>query len=349
MAQQADMLSVCVAGLGVMGSYHLRVVAALPGVQLVAVVDPEPQRRNRAVASYSTAKAHATIDEALQAGEIDIVCCAAPAHLLAPLAERAIDAGVAVLLEKPMAGSVEEARRIVEHAADRGTFLSVGYVERFNPALRACKERIARGDLGRVFQARSRRLSPFPDRMSSAGVALDLASHDLDAMRFLLDTEIERAFAETQQLAHDHAEDLVIATLRFRSGATGSLEANWLTPQKVRELMVTGEAGAFMVDYLTQNLTFHERPGSDVNWGTLEVLRGPREGNRITYSLERWEPLRREWEEFVSALRAGEAPPVGATDGLQALIAAEALQRSGLTNQPVALRSWEFEPGLQQG
>ena len=338
MAERAKGLSVCVAGLGVMGGYHLRVVDSLPGVDLVAVVEPDPERRSNAADRYPNAQGFATIEAALRASAVDVVCCAAPAHRLAELAEVAIEAGAAVLLEKPMAGSAEQARRIVDLANERGAFLSVGYVERFNPALMACKERVARGDLGRIFQLRSRRLSPFPDRQSSAGVALDLASHDLDAMCFLLDSEIERAYAETQQLAHDHAEDLVTATLRFRSGATGALEANWLTPRKVRELTITGEAGAFTVDCLTQRLIFHERPVSeDVDWSALELLRGPREGNRIDYALERSEPLRGEWEAFVSALVAGDPPPVSGEDGLQALVAAEALQRSGRTHEPVQI------------
>lgn len=343
MSDRSSALSVCVAGLGVMGGYHLRVVNSLPGLELVAVVEPDVQRRDRALQAYPGIPSFSTLDEALAAADVDVVCCAAPAHHLASLAETAIEAGTAILLEKPLAGSAQEAAKIVELAAERRVFLSVGYVERFNPAVRACKDRVADGQLGRIFQVRSRRLSPFPDRMSSAGVALDLASHDLDVMRFLLDSDIARAYAETQQLAHDHAEDLVTATLRFESGATGALEANWLTPRKVRELTITGEAGAFTVDCLTQRLIFHERPVSDVNWGALEVLRGPREGNRVDYALERWEPLRREWEAFVSALLAGDDPPVGGSDGLQALLAAEALQLSGRIHEPVLVREMQLE------
>jgi UDP-N-acetylglucosamine 3-dehydrogenase len=343
MSDRSGALSVCVAGLGVMGGYHLRVVESLPGLKLASVVEPDPARRAQALERYPAVASYASLDAALNATEVDVVCCAAPAHHLARLAETAIEAEVAILLEKPMAGSAHEAARIVDLAAERGIFLSVGYVERFNPAVQACRERIAEGQLGRIFQVRSRRLSPFPDRMSSAGVALDLASHDLDAMRFLLGSDVERAYAETQQLAHDHAEDLVTATLRFESGATGALEANWLTPRKVRELTITGEAGAFTVDCLTQRLIFHERPISDVNWGTLEVLRGPREGNRVDYALERWEPLRREWEAFTAALIAGGAPPVGGVDGLQALLTAEALQLSGRIHEPVRVAEMQLE------
>jgi UDP-N-acetylglucosamine 3-dehydrogenase len=340
----SDELSVCVAGLGVMGGYHLRIVESLAGVRLAAVVEPDTQRRERAISQYPTALSFATLEEAFEKSEIDVVCCAAPARHLAELAEQAIEAGAAVLLEKPMAVSVQDARRVVDLAAERRSFLSVGYVERFNPALMACHEKVAGGELGRIFQARSLRLSPFPDRSSSAGVTLDLATHDLDAMNFLLDTRIERAYAEMQQLAHDQAEDLVSATLRFRSGATGALEANWLTPRKIRELTITGEAGALVVDCLSQSLTFNERPVSDVNWGPLELLRGPREGNSIDYALERREPLRREWEVFADALVAGNDPPVSGEDGLQVLMAAEALQLSGRTHRPVEVGDVELQP-----
>jgi hypothetical protein len=175
------------------------------------------------------------------------------------------------------------------------------------------KERLDAGEAGAVHLMHARRLSPFPDRDSMLGVALDLSTHDIDVMRFLCGQEVRRVAAETSQVRHDRAEDLVAATLRFDGGATGLLETNWLTPAKVRQISVTGEHGMFVVDYLTQELCFHEHPSGDM----------------IRYALRRREPIVVEWEAFLAALRGKGEPMASGDDGLAALSTARAIQRAG--------------------
>lgn len=326
MSERAD-LRAAVLGLGIMGSHHLRVLNATEGVRVVAVVDPREERRDGAQRSYPGVTAYGSLAEALDGTALDFACVAVPAVHLTAVAHEALAAGLHVLVEKPMATTVPDARALVEDAKGRGLLLCVGFVERFNPAVVALKQKLADGMLGQVYQVHTRRLSPFPDRDAQLGVALDLATHDIDVMRYILGDEVDRVYAETSQRLHESAEDLLCATLRFDGGATGLLEVNWLTPAKVRQLSVTGEQGMFTVDYLTQELEFYEHPRREsTTWDALAGLRGAGEGNMTRFALVRREPLRQEWEAFVAAVRHCAPPAVAGGDAAAALSIARAIQ-----------------------
>ncbi len=321
-------------GLGTMGSYHLRVLQAHPEAELVALVDPEEERRTAATAS-SGVPAFASLEDALAATGADFACVATPAGSLAPTAHEALAAGLGVLVEKPMALTVRDARALVEDADARGALLAVGLVERCNPAVLALRQHLDSGEAGRIYQVHARRLSPYPGRQSPTGVALDLATHDVDVIRYLLGSEVERVYAETAERGQGGTEDLLSASLRLDNGATGVLEVNWLTPTKVRQLAVTCEAGMFVVDYLTQDLTFFSHPRQDIEWDTLRTMRGTGEGDMVRYGLVRKEPLRVEWDRFLAALRGEEPAAAAGQDGLAALSIARAIQRSGEEHLPV--------------
>lgn len=312
-----------------MGALHLRVLRAMPEAELVAVVDPDPPRRAAAAALCGSGlTAHATLGEALAAHELDFAGLATPVARLPELAHEALAAGLAVLMEKPMALREETAAAVIADARQRGLVLSVGHVERCNPAVVALKARLDDGLVGRVHQMHARRLSPFPNRSGAQGVALDLATHDIDVMRYLTGSEVGRVSAEASSPLETGAEDLLCATLRFDDGATGLVEANWMTPAKVRELTVLGERGMVVVDYLRQELSFYEHPTTASEWEPLAVMRGGGEGDMVRYALERREPLRVEWEGFLAAVRSGTPAPVGGEDGLAALSVARAMREA---------------------
>jgi predicted dehydrogenase len=318
-----------------MGSHHLRVLLALDGVEVAAVVDPDPARRAAAERSWPGLCAYERVEEALSAGDLDFAAVVVPIDELPVCAREVLAAGIHVLVEKPTAPTEEDAIAMIEDADARGLILGVGHVERFNPAVIALKARLDEGSIGRIYQMHARRLSPFPDRDSIRGVALDLATHDIDVMRYLTGAEVARVFAETSQRRADGAEDLLCATLRFENDANGLLEVNWLTPTKVRELTVTGERGMYHVDYLTQNLYFYEHPVQPTEWEALAGMRGPGEGDMVRYALPRREPLRVEWEAFLDAVRHGRPAPVSGRDGLAALSTARAIQQAGRSHEVV--------------
>jgi UDP-N-acetylglucosamine 3-dehydrogenase len=324
-----------VVGLGVMGSHHLRVLLALEGAEVTAVVDPDLDRRALAARSRPGLLTYEHLGQALAEESFDFACVAVPVDLLVPCAHEALAGGLHVLVEKPTAPDEQQALAMIEDARARDLVLGAGHVERFNPAVLALKHKLDEGLIGRVYQMHARRLSPFPDRDSMRGVALDLATHDIDVMRYLAGAEVKRVFAETSQRYHERAEDLLCATLRFENDATGLLEVNWLTPTKVRELTITGERGMFRVDYLTQDLFFYEHPMQQTEWGALAGMRGPGEGDMVRYALTRREPLVVEWNAFLAAVRSGGPAPVDGHDGLAALSTARAIQEAGRTHEAV--------------
>lgn len=322
-----------IVGLGVMGSYHLRILSTFPGVEVAGVVECDDGRREELLRAHPRTSGYRDLHAALDVERPDFACFAVPAHALPGCASMALQAGVHAFVEKPMAPTEEQARGLIALADEHELLLGVGYVERFNPAVIALKTKLDAGAIGRIVQMHARRLSPFPNRGGMAGVALDLSTHDIDLMRFLSGSEVERVYAESGGRAQEDADDLVCATLRFESGSSGLLETNWITPTKVRELTVLGEGGMFVVNYLTQELTFYEHPTRATEWDHLSGMRGGGEGDMVRFALNRREPLRVQWEAFVAAIRSGEPAAVGGTDALAALSTARAIHRSGIEHQ----------------
>lgn len=312
-----------------MGSHHLRVLLQMPDVEVVAIAEPSEQRRALIASRHPQLNVLASLVDVLTQHEPDFVCLAAPVEDLAELAMQCITARIPVLVEKPLASTLSSASEVVDAAAEADILLAVGYVERCNPAVQALKAHLDRGTIGEVLQLHARRLSPYPGRQALPGVALDLASHDIDVMRHLVDTEVTRVYAETARHVHASAPDQVCATLRFGNDATGLLEVNWITPAKVRQLSVTGTDGMFVVDYLTQDLTLFEHPRAPTEWDALQGLRGTGEGDTLRYALARREPLAVQWELFLGALRNGGPAAVTGEDALATLTTIEAIDQAG--------------------
>ena len=225
-------MRVGVVGVGVMGSNHARVLAGLPGVELVGVADPDRKQADFVARTLGCA-AVADVDELLDL-DVDAVTIAAPTHLHRDIALTCIARGVHVLVEKPIASSVEEGHEIIDAARRAGVTLMVGHVERFNPAVEAIKEAIRDED---ILSIAITRVGPFPPRMSNVGVVIDLAVHDIDLIRWFTDSEI----VEVQpQLSSAVAEREDIALLQFRtaSGVLAHINTNWLTPFKARNVTV---------------------------------------------------------------------------------------------------------------
>jgi UDP-N-acetylglucosamine 3-dehydrogenase len=332
-------LRAAVVGLGAMGANHARIYAGLPDVELVAVADVDPDRL-RAVSCQHGGRGYADVPAMLAAQRPDVVTVAVPTRSHAEVAGRVIDAGVALLVEKPLAATIDEGCRLRDRAAAAGVPMTVGHIERFNPAVIELKRRVEAGELGRVFQIHARRVGPFPERVRDVGVVLDLAPHDIDVMRFVLGAEVARVQAETEQRVATEHEDMLSGLLRFTDGVVGVLDVNWLTPAKIRELSVLGERGMFRVDYLARELTFYENghPRAESTGWAARHARGVTEGPVRAIEIEKREPLRVELEAFVAAVRNGAPPAVSPDDGIAAIAAAEALVRAARTGAPVVLR-----------
>ena len=294
-------LKVGVVGVGVMGSNHARVLSEMAGVQLVGVVDPE--RKQREFVARNLGCAEFTDLEALLESGVDAVTIAAPTHLHHDLALTCIAAGVHVMVEKPIAPTVEEGRAIVAAARRAGVTLMVGHVERFNPAVESIKRAIKNQD---ILSIAITRVGPFPPRMSNVGVVIDLAVHDIDLIRWFTDSEI----VEIQpQLSSAVAEREDIALLQFRtaSGVLAHINTNWLTPFKARTIHVATRDKYLIGDLLTLQVTecFGFQPDCSYSMRHLSV----------GYA----EPLRAELLAFANAIHSGRTPAVTGEEGVASL------------------------------
>jgi len=294
-------LRVGVIGAGVMGSNHARVLAGLPGVTLVGIVDPLPAHRMRAV-EMTGCDTFATLEELVEAG-VEAVTIAAPTHLHHEVALACIARKVHVLVEKPIASTVEEGDEIVAAARHAGVTLMVGHVERFNPAVAAIKQAITGED---ILSIGITRVGPFPPRMSNVGVVIDLAVHDIDLIRWFTESDI----VEVQpQLSSAVAEREDIALLQFRtaSGVLAHINTNWLTPFKARNVTVATRGKYVMGDLLTRQVTecFGFKPDGSYSMRHLPVGHD--------------EPLRAELIAFLNSVRSGHAPAVTGDEGVASL------------------------------
>jgi len=332
-------LRAAVIGAGAMGEHHARVYDQMPATRLVGVADVNAEASERIAQLHHTATYidyHRLLDET----QPEVVTVAVPTKFHCQVALDALEAGCHVLVEKPIAATEEQARELIGRADALGRKLMVGHIVRFDPAVQELKKRIEAGELGRIFQVRCRRLGPFPARIQDVGVVIDLATHDLDLMRYLTGQEVARVYAETEQEVHSAYEDLLIGTVRLADGTIGVLDINWLTPTKVRELTVTGERGMFRVDHLMQDLYFYENAETnDERWSTMSLLRGVSEGRMIRYPVRKYEPLKAELEGFVQAVLEDKPVPVDGGDGLMAIRLAQALVRSGRERRPITFET----------
>jgi UDP-N-acetylglucosamine 3-dehydrogenase len=296
-----DPLKVGVVGVGVMGSNHARVFSDMAGVRLVGIADPDRKQRET-VARAVGCVAFADIDGLLRLG-VDAVTIAAPTHLHHDLALECISRGVNVMVEKPIAPTVEEGRAIVAAARRAGVTLMVGHVERFNPAVESIKRAIKNQD---ILSIAITRVGPFPPRMSNVGVVIDLAVHDIDLIRWFTDSEI----VEIQpQLSSAVAEREDIALLQFRtaSGVLAHINTNWLTPFKARTIHIATRDKYLIADLLTLQVTECFGFQADGSYSMRHLSVG--------YA----EPLRAELLAFVDAIRSGRAPAVTGEEGVASL------------------------------
>lgn len=321
-----------VIGLGAMGRHHVRVFSELEQVELVAVADAIPGTVARVSTEYGV-PGYTDIDELLETVPLDAVSIVVPTSLHHDVSIKAMRHGVNVLCEKPIADTVAMASEMIEVARQEGVRLMIGHIERFNPAIIELKQRLEQA--GDVYQITSRRLGPFPDRIRDVGVVVDLASHDIDAMNYLLESPANLVFAQTAQRIHATNEDMVLGTIRFANGVIGGLDVNWLTSTKLRQLMVVGSHGTFLADYLTQDLAFYANGAVPSEWSDLADLQRIAVGEASRYDFVKTEPLKAELASFVNAILediAVPAPPEGAAN---ALAIALALIESAATSTPV--------------
>ena len=329
------------AGLGTMGRNHLRHLAAREDAVLVAVADPTEGARNQARALAPSARAYADPSEMVAQEELDAIVVAVPTTLHFTVAMEAIGHGLHVLVEKPLASSLIDARQLIAAARENGVVLQTGHIERFNPVVLKLAERLRAGDLTRIHSIKTVRGGPMPERIRDVGVAIDLATHDIDVMLHLLDEPPVRVSAESSRQVHTSHEDLLYGLLHFRSGAIGLLDVNWLTPEKQRRIVVLGAEGMFEADYLTQSLTF-TRGASELLPEYHSGYAAMFAGETVSIPVDEAEPLGRELDAFISAVQGAPVMVTG-QDGLVALSVAKMLLTAADEGRSIAMPATDID------
>lgn len=305
-------VSVVVVGAGFMGANHARVLSALPGARLAAVVDRDAERGRRVAAEFGCD--HAPTMREIEGG-VDAAIIATPTETHCSLAVEALALGWHVLVEKPFTPSIEEAEEIVAAADDAGRLLAVGHIERFNPA---CLD-LPRFVTEPLF-IQTRRLSPYADRVQE-GVVRDMMIHDIDLVLWLADSPPVRVSADVAAW-RSGTEDLATATVVFESGLVAHLTATRIGQDKVRQVDILQPDSLVNVDLLRQDITIRRQATAEYpDTGARRLKEAS--VMEIPYLEHRGEPLWLELSDFVEAVGSGRRPLVDGRAGLAALALCE--------------------------
>lgn len=319
-------LRVAVIGVGNMGRNHARLYGAHKGVDLVAVVDADIKKAQE-VASQHGCKALSDYKEAITLG-VDAASVVVPTAHHASVVNDLLGAGVHVLCEKPIAKTVVEAQSIIEKARKAKRILSIGHIERFNPAVVKLKQMITEGTLGEVKTVLFQRMGTLPPQIKEDNVILDIGVHDVDLANHILGSRPTKVYARGQKVFNSKREDVGDAMLVYPS-ATVHLQTNWITPHKVRRLMLAGTKGFVELDFIAQELTLwkHNYTHEYNDYGEFVIKFGDTDGGK-SVNLEKGEPLKIELDNFVSAVKNDLKAPVSPEDARDALMIALAINKA---------------------
>jgi len=287
-------LRVGIVGMGAMGRNHARVIESLDGVELVGISDPLCSKPSHPIANVPW---YQSLSQLLKLN-LDYCVISAPTVEHFNIAVQLAESGVHALIEKPVTFKSEEAYKLEHVFSSKGLVASVGHVERYNPAVQEARSRIINGELGRIYQIETRRLSPFPNRIKDVGVAYDLATHDIDIAMWLTGQKYCSVFAKTAGHLGNGVEDLVTVMASLTDSTIVTHSVSWLSPYKERKIVILGEQGIFTVDTLTVDLTYFSNGSMPIRMNELAYLRGASEGSTIRYAIPKVEPLVLQHEAF---------------------------------------------------
>jgi len=300
-------LRLAVVGVGHLGRHHARILSTLPGVQLTAVVDTnQPRARDVAAACNTTA----AFDYRDVLGQVDAVTLAVPTETHCAIAVPLLEAGIPVLVEKPMARSLAEADAMIAAAAKAGVCFAVGQTERFNPAVEAARPLLADPRFVEVH-----RLGTFPERSLDIDVVFDLMIHDLDVVLSIVKSDVESIDAVGVPVLTGRV-DIANARLRFANGCIANLTASRISRDRVRKIRFFQPSAYLSIDYAAQKVDLWQLKQSDTGAPSIE-------GGEVPVATA--EPLLRELTDFVDAIHARRPPLVSGDDGRRALAAAQSI------------------------
>ncbi len=243
-----------------------------------------------------------------QAPDVVSICVPTSAHhAVASVALKSCH----VLLEKPITDTISKAVDLVAQAEEQDNVLMIGHIERFNPAVMAVKKTLEHYGLGPIYRISTVRCGPSPRRIRDVGILVDLATHDIDLMRWLTGCEAQKVSAHLGYHQHGEQEDQAVGWIQFETGIVGTIQVDWLSAVKTRAINLVAEYGTICANLITEHVGFWDRHKEPANVEPISVACH--------------EPLRLELEAFIAAARGERPNPIPAKDGAMALNIAVAL------------------------
>ena len=293
-----------VIGAGKMGKNHLRVYSELSEVNLVAIADINQTAGKELSADYKT-KYYSDYEEMIDKEKPDAVSICVPTAFHHVVGKKCIAKGVNILLEKPIAIDLKEAKELIELAKLKKITFMVGHIERYNPAVTKLKSIIKSGKLGKITSIIARRVGGFPFQIRDANIMVDLAIHDIDIVNYLLDETPQEIYVNKKRVFLKKREDSVEFFFKYKT-ASAYIQANWFTPVKIRKLNITGTKGYVELDYINQDIEFFK--------SNYDIFKDPADKfsdyilrfsqpDKINIPVKKKEPLKEELIFFINSIK----------------------------------------------
>jgi len=315
-------IKTAVIGVGNMGVYHTRVYSQLNNTDLIAVADTN-ETVGIKIAQKFNCRYYKDYNKLLKEENIDAVSIAVPSKLHKRVALDVIGHGKHLLIEKPIAINSRDAKEIIIMAQKRKVILMIGHIERFNPAVQKLKEMIKAGNLGSIISIIARRVGISAPQINDSNIMIDLAIHDIDILNYLLNGHATEVFVKGRTVLTSQKNDSIEMMLSYDK-VIGFIQADWITPIKIRNLSVTGSNGYIELNYITQTLNLYQSKYIRRLDGFIKF------GEPITerIKIQKKEPLLCELKAFMRCIIEKTQPLTTGEDGLKALIIAEKALKS---------------------
>ncbi len=290
-------LNVAVVGVGYLGKHHARIYSTLEDVNLVAIVDPDPDAAQKAASEYG---GRAVSDFRQVLDDVDALSIVTPTSLHYDISLECLKAGKHLLIEKPITTTVKEADALIAAADANGCIVQVGHLERYNPAVMAVREMVDSPGF-----IESERMAPFQPRGTDVDVTLDLMIHDIDIVMSLLEGREITDIRVVGMKVLTEKIDLARAWLEFEGGAKALITASRIASEKKRSMDILQKDSIIHVDYMNMTIKRSFKHEGAMEYESVE--------------LESHEPLKEEIADFVRCVREGTRPLVSAVEGRRAL------------------------------
>lgn len=306
------MIKVGVIGVGAMGKHHARVYSELQDVELIGIADVNENLAYSIAKKYRT-KTFINYKELLEQ-DLDAVSIAVPTSLHKKVAVDIANAGVDMVIEKPIADTVENAKEIIRTVKKNDIKLMVGHIERFNPIIPIIKKSIKNT---KIISIGITRVGPLPPRIKDVGIVIDLATHDVDLIRYLTNSEFKKIYSLTSKNISKN-EDTAILSFEMENGVLAHITTNWLTPFKIREINVATREKFIKGRFIDQKVLEYSKYKTDDSYVVKEL--------NVPFG----EPLKLELKAFLESIKKDVEPPITGEDGLKALgVAIKCLKQNG--------------------